>query len=366
MSEAADGETVPFAWKSQLGVKRSTDGRVITATAKGWGRSGALSDGLITRTGEVEGFLAVLPQVSTSLYIGFSNLSTTLYESSRAHQEDLEFAIKVTVDGTISYQTRERMQEMYHAALTESDVIGSVEQGDAIGMRLTPDRRGFSIILLDKVGRSSAAAAAAQGSSTASGGAGMGALACVQRQHLTVLKTFSEVLTFPMKVLVVFGTSGTQIGPMAWLRGKAAKSEVNMKGMADGSAAAGSETAGERVVVGKHAGDMLGAGALDGKGGMLVLQVPAPSPPSRSRPPPATRPPSLPLPAIPLTCTPTCPFPPPPSYPLLTPSPLCPARAYVATGGLRWLVGSGHGAESRRQETPERRAAVRRAERCDG
>ena len=47
--------------------------------AKGWGRSGALSDALLTRQGTLEGFLAVLSNPNTSLFIGWFLRGTTAH-----------------------------------------------------------------------------------------------------------------------------------------------------------------------------------------------------------------------------------------------------------------------------------------------
>merc|ERR1719217_237240 len=102
------------SWKSHIGVALSSDRKLVRATATGWGRSGALTDALVTRTGSTIGFLATLPQNAASLFIGFSNLSGSLYDHSRAH--------------------------------LESDTVCEVQKGDVIGMRLTPDRRGIQIV----------------------------------------------------------------------------------------------------------------------------------------------------------------------------------------------------------------------------
>ena len=96
------------AWKSHIGVALSSDRRIVRATATGWGRSGALTDALLTRTGSTIGFLAALPQNTASLFIGFSNLSGSLYDHSRAHQEDLDFSIRTSSSGELSYQSKVR------------------------------------------------------------------------------------------------------------------------------------------------------------------------------------------------------------------------------------------------------------------
>ena len=74
------------AWKSHIGLTKSGDG-VLRATAKGWGRSGAITEAVITRSSAEEGFLIALPQPNVSLFMGVSNLSGSLYDSGRAHQE---------------------------------------------------------------------------------------------------------------------------------------------------------------------------------------------------------------------------------------------------------------------------------------
>ena len=247
------------AWKSSVGVQVSSDKRTVRSTAKGWGRSGAITEALITRSSDVEGFLATLPQSNTTLFIGLTNLEKSLYDTSRAHQEDLEFALRISADGTLSYFSRERATAVYHAVQMESDVLGVVDQGDAVGMRLSADRRGFSVVLLKK-------AAALSVSPLPGSTPGL-----ESKQHFTVLKYFNEVMSFPLKLLVVFGSSKTELGPVCWLRGKPQKAEQNLKGPADFAAVAAGSTG--PTVKGRHAGDLLGAGALDGKGGMLVLQA---------------------------------------------------------------------------------------------
>lgn len=227
------------AWKSHIGVALSSDRRIVRATATGWGRSGALTDALLTRTGSTIGFLAALPQNTASLFIGFSNLSGSLYDHSRAHQEDLDFSIRTSSSGELSYQSKARMMQYAYSPHLESDTVCEVLKGDVIGMRLTPDRRGIQIVKEEEDTTEDAAAAAAahDPAGTATGEAAKGgeeagagsseagtvptgsAPAC-KRMRLRVLKTIPEVISFPLKVMVVFGGSGNHIGPVRWLRGK--------------------------------------------------------------------------------------------------------------------------------------------------
>ena len=114
------------AWKSHIGVSLSSDRKIVRATATGWGRSGALTDALLTRTGNLEGFLATLPQNTASLFIGFSNLSGSLYDHSRAHQEDLDFSIRTASSGELSYQSKARMMQYAYSPHLESDTVCEV------------------------------------------------------------------------------------------------------------------------------------------------------------------------------------------------------------------------------------------------
>jgi hypothetical protein len=254
------------AWKSHIGVQ-ITSSRVIRATSKGWGRSGTLSDALVTRHGDVEGFTAAIPTAS-SLFIGFTTLQATLYAASRAHQDDLDFALRVSADGSISYHSKQRAKQFYHAQQMESEAIGSLEKGDVLGMRLSPDKNGFSVFKVERV-------------DAVLSGAGRPAAAGGGRERM--LKTFSEVLSFPMKVMVVLGSSGSQIGPVCWLRrpGAAAKHAPQ-----SGAAPARNSTAllppplpaptGEseavRVVKGRHAGELLDKGTVDETGNVLLMR----------------------------------------------------------------------------------------------
>ena len=219
LASSADAPATPeedlVAWKSHVGVRMSADRRMLRSTAKGWGSAGAVSDGLITRTSDVEGFLAVIPQPNTTLFIGLTNMQGSLYDTSRAHQEDLEFALRLAADGTLSYQSRERAATAYHALQIEQDILGTVEKGDAIGMRVSPDRRGLTIVTLD-------AASVAKGEAEAAASSG----GTAPRRHFTVLKHFNEVMSFPLKVMAVFGASKTELGPVCWLRGKPQKARA--------------------------------------------------------------------------------------------------------------------------------------------
>lgn len=192
-------------------MRLSSDRRQLRSTAKGWGCSGALSDPLITRTSDVHGFVAVLPQPNTTLFIGLTTLTGSLYDKARAHQEDLDFALRLAADGTLSYTSRERAATAYHALQIEQDVLGVIGKGEAVGMRLSADRTGFSVISLD---------AASVATDRLLGGAeGGGDMA---RQY-KVLKHFNEVMSFPLKVMVVFGSSKNEAGPICWLRAKSRK-----------------------------------------------------------------------------------------------------------------------------------------------
>lgn len=249
------------AWKSHIGVQVASS-RVVRATSKGWGRSGTLSDALVTRHGEIEGFTAAIPASASSLFIGFTTLQATLYAASRAHQDDLDFALRVSADGSISYHSKQRAKQFYHAQQMESEAIGSLEKGDVIGMRLSPDKNGFSVF---KVERGDAVPTGA------SRPAGAG------RERL--LKTFSEVLSFPMKVMVVLGTSGAQIGPVCWLRRPGASGQ-HASTVASGRAntnllalppAPNGDTEAVRVVKGRHAGELLDKGTVDETGNVLLM-----------------------------------------------------------------------------------------------
>ena len=243
------------AWKSHIGLTKSGDG-VLRATAKGWGRSGAITEAVITRSSAEEGFLIALPQPNVSLFIGVSNLSGSLYDSGRAHQEDLEFSLRVSSDGTLSYSSRARLMQYYYAAHLEADVIGTYEKGDVVGMRLDPQRKGFAIVKQE---------------ARSEGGT-----------QLRVLRNFSEVLQFPLKLMVVLGGSPMQVGPVTWLRASgdaraAAAPERSLKGPAvlpDGAApAAAGGGGGEKVVKGRHAGDLLTGVFASETGSMLVLEA---------------------------------------------------------------------------------------------
>ena len=243
------------AWKSHIGLTKSGDG-VLRATAKGWGRSGAITEAVITRSSAEEGFLIALPQPNVSLFIGVSNLSGSLYDSGRAHQEDLEFSLRVSSDGTLSYSSRARLMQYYYAAHLEADVIGTYEKGDVVGMRLDPQRKGFAIVKQE---------------ARSEGGT-----------QLRVLRNFSEVLQFPLKLMVVLGGSPMQVGPVTWLKASgdaraAAAPERSLKGPAvlpDGAApAAAGGGGGEKVVKGRHAGDLLTGVFASETGSMLVLEA---------------------------------------------------------------------------------------------
>ena len=82
--------------------------------------------------------------------------------------------------------------QYYYAAHLEADVIGTYEKGDVVGMRLDPQRKGFAIVKQE---------------ARSEGGT-----------QLRVLRNFSEVLQFPLKLMVVLGGSPMQVGPVTWLR----------------------------------------------------------------------------------------------------------------------------------------------------
>ena len=218
-------------WKSHIGLAISTDRRTLRATAKGWGRSGALTDALLTRQGTLEGFLTALPQPNASLFIGLTNLSGSLYDHSRAHQEDLDFALRVSSSGELSYTSKSRMMQYAYSPHLESDTVCTVEKGDVVGMRLTPDRRGLQIIreVVEEApsgGTASAAAAATSSSSSDAAAAATAATAAAPvsepspvaspppaspEVRILVLKTFPEVLSFPFKIMAVFGGANYQV-----------------------------------------------------------------------------------------------------------------------------------------------------------
>ena len=110
------------AWKSTMAVGVAPT-RVVTAKGTGWGRSGALSDPLVTRQGALEGFTVSLRNDKVpSLFIGFTTLQSTLLAAGRAHQDDLDFGIRVSSDGVISYHSKRLAQQYYHATLTEAEL----------------------------------------------------------------------------------------------------------------------------------------------------------------------------------------------------------------------------------------------------
>ena len=254
-----------IAWKSHVGISISAEKKCLKATANGWGRSGALSDALLTRQGDVEGFLAELPNTGIPLFIGFSTKPGSLYDKGRAHQEELDFSVRLSADGTLSYQSAAKMQQFYHAQSIEGDAMATVVKGDAIGMRLTPDRNGFVII------RRNASDAAEPSTASSAAPAGLRA------RPYTVLKTVKEVISFPMKVMVVFGGAGAQLGPVSWLHGRRVSAQGSRMGVHDGAATSTSVGAPAAVVKGRSAADLLGLEMImDGnRGGCLLLSAPA-------------------------------------------------------------------------------------------
>ena len=229
-------------WRSTLSVQKNFQTGVLKSKSKGWGSAGAISEPILTRHGNNEGFLAVLPNLGSSLFIGFSTMaSNSLTDKGRAHQEDLEFSLRLAADGTLSYQSAAKLQQFYHAQSMEGDTLCVPEKGDAVGMKFTPDRKGIVIIRRTaKMAKEAAAAegggggagAAAAAAGGSSGGSGGGVLRA--GKDYTVLKTVSEIISFPMRLMVVFGAT-TQFGPVTWLRGKgseavAAASSASLKG----------------------------------------------------------------------------------------------------------------------------------------
>jgi hypothetical protein len=269
-----DGE--PIAWKSHLGVSLSANRRLLKANAKGWGRSGALSDALITRQGQIDGFLAEVPNPNTPLFIGFSTLTASLVDKGRAHQDDLAFALRLTANGTLSFASAARQQQLYHAQSMEGDAIAVIEKGDAIGLRLTPDRKG--LLVLRRTAQQAADLASAAAAAAAAGGAPASAASAPLRpKQYDVLKSVNEVMSFPMKVLVVFGGT-TQLGPLTWLRGKGAPpppANVAAAGGGEGSSATSAAAPESVVVRGRTAADLLGPGIVadDDKGRCLVMKA---------------------------------------------------------------------------------------------
>ncbi|KOO32468.1 hypothetical protein Ctob_013145 [Chrysochromulina tobinii] len=257
-SASASSDDTVVQWKSYMGVTLSADKRFIKAIAKGWGRSGALSDAAVTRQGTLEGFTAVLINPRTSLFIGFSTIPGSLHDKGQAHQDDLDFSLRLSADGTLSYQSAQKLQQYYHAQSMEGDALATIEKGDVIGMRLTPDRKV-------PTGADSAATAGAF---------------VMQRPRYKVLKTVREVVSFPMKLMVVFG-GAAHIGPVAWLRGKGADAATARKGPSDGSvasaaaseAAAGSAPLAERVVKARSAADLLTPGVMADEAGDAPVDV---------------------------------------------------------------------------------------------
>ena len=80
-SDVLPAEADLVTWRSHVGVKVSADRRILRSTSKeGWGSAGAVSDAFLTRTSDVDGFLAVIPQPNTPLFIGASVESFILLE----------------------------------------------------------------------------------------------------------------------------------------------------------------------------------------------------------------------------------------------------------------------------------------------
>ena len=177
MATTASSDDTVVQWKSYMGVTLSADKRFIKAIAKGWGRSGALSDAAVTRQGTLEGFTAVLINPRTSLFIGFSTIPGSLHDKGQAHQDGLDFSLRLSADGTLSYQSAQKLQQYYHAQSMEGDALATIEKGDVIGMRLTPDRSGFAIIHRTAADEAAAAAAAAAGPEGQKGGGAAAAAA---------------------------------------------------------------------------------------------------------------------------------------------------------------------------------------------
>ena len=118
-------------WRSTLSVQKNNQTGVLKSKSKGWGSAGAISEPILTRHGNNEGFLAVLPNLGSSLFIGFSTMaSNSLTDKGRAHQEDLEFSLRLAADGTLSYQSAAKLQQFYHAQ--------SMEGSRACPRRATP------------------------------------------------------------------------------------------------------------------------------------------------------------------------------------------------------------------------------------
>ena len=174
---------------------------------------------------------------------------------------------------------------MYHSNLSEADVLGEVSKGDAIGLRLSADRAGFCVFKIE-------AAADANG-----------------KRGERHLKYISCVLSFPMRVMAVFGTSAVGLGPTYWLRTPQGAPAAAPKDAAPAPAAVGvgggwampraadggpsdsakssggwamlgppdaeSGAAEGKVVKGRHAGDLLSDGTVDASGNVLLLKTAA-------------------------------------------------------------------------------------------
>lgn len=283
------GQAAPEAvvWKSYIGVHPSSN--KVKSAAKGWGRSGALTEPLITRHGSIDGFLATIASANTSLFIGFTSIKDSLQSSGRVHQDDLDFSIRISADGTISYQSRAKLMQYYHVALSEADSIGVLEKGDAVGMRLTHDRKGFALLLRTKADAhdaAAAAAAAAAATATAAAAASTGDTNATAgpptptttraRESYRVVKTVSEVISFPLRLLLVFGGCGI-VGPVSWLKSKVADGALagpsSLQACVEPLAVTASSAQGsDRVVKGRTAADLLGVGTtMDFESGRVLV-----------------------------------------------------------------------------------------------
>ncbi len=174
---------------------------------------------------------------------------------------------------------------MYHSNLSEADVLGEVSKGDAIGLRISADRAGFCVFKIE-------AAADANG-----------------KRGERHLKYISCVLSFPIRVMAVFGTSAVGLGPTYWLRTPLGAPAAAPKAAAPAPAAVGvgggwampraadggpsdsakssggwamlgppdaeSSAAEGKVVKGRHAGDLLSDGTVDASGNVLLLKTAA-------------------------------------------------------------------------------------------
>ena len=164
-----------------------------------------------------------------------------------------------------------------------SEPLGNIERGDAIGMRLTADRSAIAIFVIEKA-RTAAAESTATTAVAATAATATTPIPTNKPQLERVLKVCPEVIAFPLKVMLVFGSAPSPIGPLTWLKSapklgddEASARERAVRGRKDGLDNEGEgsvlEHVGPKTVKGRHAGQVLDQGTVDANGNVLVLQA---------------------------------------------------------------------------------------------